>query len=200
MKRISSLILAVVLLAGCNKFATDINTNPNLPTTASNTQLIANAALYLPGLSSSPQGEYYAQYLAETEYPNLSLYNQVSFGFYDLYTGPLMNLETVLKSSTYNGNEGPIANQIAVAKILKAYFFWHITDRWSDVPYTEALNTKGNFTPKYDRQEVIYDSLFNLLQDAQAMIVTGNISNDIIYGGDVNKWKRLANTIRMLMA
>lgn len=200
MKKISSLILAVVLLAGCNKFATDINTNPNLPTTASNTQLIANAALYLPGLSSSPQGEYYAQFLSETEYPNLSLYNQVSFGFYDLYTGPLMNLETVLTSSTYNGNEGPVANQIAVAKILKAYFFWHITDRWGDVPYTEALKAKGNFTPKYDRQEVIYDSLFNLLQDANAMIVTGNISNDIIYGGDMTKWKKLANTIRMLMA
>jgi hypothetical protein len=32
------------------------------------------------------------------------------------------------------------------------------------------------------------------------MIVTGNITNDIIYGGDMTKWKKLANTIRMLMA
>lgn len=190
----------MLLLVSCTKFQDDINVNPNLPSTASNTQLIANAELYLPGLSSSPQGEYYAQYLAETEYPNLSLYNQVNFGFYDLYAGPLMNLETVLTSGKYDGNEGPVANQIAVAKILKSYFFWHITDRWGDVPYTDALKGKGNFTPKYDKQQVIYDSLFKALEDASNMIVTGNISNDIVYAGDMTKWKKLANTIRMLMA
>ncbi len=190
----------MLLLVSCTKFQDDINVNPNLPSTASNTQLIANAELYLPGLSSSPQGEYYAQYLAETEYPNLSLYNQVNFGFYDLYAGPLMNLETVLTSGKYDGNEGPVANQIAVAKILKSYFFWHITDRWGDVPYTDALKGKGNFAPKYDKQQVIYDSLFKALEDASNMIVTGNISNDIVYAGDMTKWKKLANTIRMLMA
>jgi hypothetical protein len=87
-----------------------------------------------------------------------------------------------------------------VAKILKAYFFWHITDRWGDVPYSEALKAEANFTPKYDKQSAIYDSLFKLLEDANGMIVTGNISNDIIYGGDMTKWKKLANTMRMLMA
>jgi hypothetical protein len=32
------------------------------------------------------------------------------------------------------------------------------------------------------------------------MIVAGNVTNDLIYAGDINKWKRLGNTIRMLMA
>lgn len=190
----------MLMLLSCTKFQDGINVNPNLPSTASNTQLIANAELFLPGLSSSPQGEYYAQFLSETEYPNLSLYNQVNFGFYDLYSGPLMNLQTVLTSNKYNGNEGPVANQIAVAKILKSYFFWHITDRWGDVPYTDALKGKENFTPAYDKQDVIYDSLFKALEDANNMIVTGNISNDLVYGGDMTRWKKLANTIRMLMA
>ena len=200
MKQLTILSIAIILLSGCSKFDDDININPNQPSSASNTQLIANAQLYLPGLSTSPQAQYNAQFLSETEYPNLSLYNQVSFNFYDLYTGPLMNLETVLKSTNYNGNEGPVANQIAVAKILKAYFFWHITDRWGDVPYTDALKTSANFAPKYDKQEVIYDSLFKLLEDANNMIVTGNIINDIVYNGDMAKWKKLANTLRMLMA
>ncbi len=190
----------MLMLLSCTKFQDGINVNPNLPSTASNTQLIANAELFLPGLSSSPQGEYYAQFLSETEYPNLSLYNQVNFGFYDLYSGPLMNLQTVLTSNKYNGNEGPVANQIAVAKILKSYFFWHITDRWGDVPYTDALKGKENFTPAYDKQDVIYDSLFKAFEDANNMIVTGNISNDLVYGGDMTRWKKLANTIRMLMA
>lgn len=200
MKTIHILSIVALFFASCNKFDSDINTNPNQPVTASNTQLIANAALYLPGLSSSPQAEYNAQYLSETQYPNLSLYTQVNFNFYGLYTGPLMNLESVLTSRELNRNEGPINNQLAVAKILKSYFFWHMTDRWGDLPYTEAFKGKADFTPKYDTQQAIYDSLFKLLDEANAMIVTGNITNDIIYGGDMSKWKKLGNTIHMLMA
>ena len=91
MKNISRLLFITLLLAGCNKFEDNINVNPNLPSTASNTQLLANAMLSLPGLSSTPQAEYNAQYLSETQYPNLSLYNQVAYSFYGLYTGPPMN-------------------------------------------------------------------------------------------------------------
>ncbi|HEX2533843.1 MAG TPA: SusD/RagB family nutrient-binding outer membrane lipoprotein [Chitinophagaceae bacterium] len=200
MKKLILICFAAAALAGCNKFDEDINVNPNLPANASNTQLIANAALSLPGLSSVPQGEYYAQYLSETQYPNQSLYNQVAFNFYSLYTGPLMNLEEVLNAKTYNPVEGPAANQRAVAKILKAYYFWHMTDRWGDIPFTEALKGRADFTPKYDTQEFIYDSLFNLLEEAGNMIVPGNITNDIIYKGNMTKWKKLANTIRLLMA
>jgi hypothetical protein len=200
MKNINRLLFITLLLAGCNKFDDNINVNPNLPATASNTQLIANAELSLSGLSSSPQAEYNAQFLSETQYPNLSLYNQVAHNFYGWYTGPLMNLETVLTAKAYDVNEGPPANQQAVAKILKAYYIWHITDRWGDVPYSEALRAEKDFTPKYDTQQAIYDSLFKLLDQANAMIVAGNITNDIIYGGDINKWKKLGNTIHMLMA
>lgn len=200
MKNIFLLLFIACLLGSCNKFDDGININPNVPATASNTQLLANAMLSLPGLSSTPQGIYNGQYLSETQYPNLSLYNQISHSFYGLYTGPLMNLETVLNAKSFDILEGPANNQLAVAKILKAYYCWHITDRWGDVPYTEALKTKGDFTPKYDAQQVIYDSLFALLEQANSMIVAGNISNDLIYGGDINKWKRLGNTIRLLMA
>ena len=116
-------------MAGCNKFADDINVNPNLPSQASGAQLIGNSTYFLPGLSSSPQGEFHAQYLAETQYPGASLYPDGGTSFYSLYYGPLINLEKVL-TSELTPAEGPIANQRAVAKILKAYFMWHITDRW----------------------------------------------------------------------
>ena len=122
MKRIYLLLTAGICLAGCNKFDDDINVNPNLPSQASGTQLIANAALFLPGLSSSPQGEFHAQYLAETQYPGQSLYPDGGTNFYGLYQGPLINLEKAL-SANLTPTDGPIANQRAVAKILKAYFF-----------------------------------------------------------------------------
>lgn len=200
MKNIFLLCMIALLAGGCTKFNENINRDPNLPSTASNTQLIANAQLYLPNVSSAPQAVYNAQFLSETQYPNLSLYNQVAHSFYGFYTSPLMNLESVLTSTTLNGNEGPVNNQLAVAKILKAFYFWHMTDRWGDIPYSEALKGKGDFTPKYDTQKDIYDSLFNLLDQANNMIVAGNISNDLIYAGDMTKWKKLGNTIRMLMA
>lgn len=200
MKNIFFLFIAALLAGGCNKFNENINRDPNLPSTASNTQLIANAELYLPNVSSAQQAVFNAQFLSETQYPNLSLYNQVSHSFYGFYTGPLMNLETVLTSTNLNGNEGPVANQLAVARILKAFYFWHMTDRWGDIPYSQALKGKKDFTPKYDMQKDIYDSLFILLEQASNMIVAGNISNDIVYGGDMTKWKKLANSMRMLMA
>lgn len=200
MKKKYIILLATIVLGSCNKFDDDINTNPNQPSNASGTQLIANAALFLPGLSSVPQGEFMAQYLAETQYVGGSLYPAGSTSFYGLYQGPLINLETVINSPDLSGNEGPVNNQLAVAKILKAYFFWNITDRWGDVPYSQALKGADNFKPSYDTQESIYNSLFQLLDEANTMIVSGNISNDIIYNGDITKWKKLGNTVRLLMA
>ncbi|MEJ8800837.1 SusD/RagB family nutrient-binding outer membrane lipoprotein [Pontibacter sp. H249] len=200
MKKLYIFLLACLPLTACTDFEDDININKNQPSQASGTQLIANAQLYLPGLSSSPTGEFLAQYLAETQYPGASLYPEGGTNFYGLYQGPLLNLQEVLNSQQLSTLDGPISNQLAVAKILRAYFFWHITDRWGDVPYSEALQGKENFKPKYDSQEAIYNGLFAELDEANNMIVAGNITNDIIYNGDINKWKKLGNTIRMLMA
>ena len=200
MKKLYIGLLTCLFLAGCTKFDEDININPNVPSQASGTQLIANAELSLPGLSSSPQGEFLAQFLSETQYPTASLYPEGGTSFYGLYQGPLMNLQAVLDAPNLSTLDGPINNQLAVAKILKAYYMWHITDRWGDVPYTEALKGADDFTPAYDTQESIYNNLFLLLEEADNMMVAGNITNDIIYSGDINKWKRLGNTIRLLMA
>ena len=96
MKKLSIILaIAGMTFGGCNKFDEDINTNPNLPSESAAAQLLANAMLSLPGLSSSPQGEFMAQYLAETQYVGASLYPDGSTSFYGWYQGPLMNLETV---------------------------------------------------------------------------------------------------------
>lgn len=201
MKKLNTIIAAALLLVGCNNFDDDININPNVPSQASGTQLIANAMLSLSGLSSSPQGEFMSQYLSETQYVNASLYPQSSTSFYGWYQGPLMNLQTVLNAADeLSGIEGPVPNQLAVAKILKSYYIWSLTDRWGDIPYTQALMGSDNFTPAYDTQESIYTDLFNVLDEASSQIVPGSITNDIIYGGNMTKWSKLANTLKMLMA
>lgn len=199
MKKIPLILLAGLFAASCNKFDADINTDPNRPSKASGIQLIANSELSLAGLSTSPQGEYMAQYLGETQYPGASLYPDGGTSFYGLYQGPLINLEKVL-TSELTPADGPISNQRVVAKILMAYYYWHITDRWGDVPFSEALKGADNFSPKYDKQEAIYDSIFKWMNEINTQIVPGNISNEIIYGGDITKWKRLGNSIHLLAA
>jgi hypothetical protein len=198
MKKI--LILTLVALVGCNNFEDDINVNPNVPSAASNTQLLAYAMRWLPETTGSASAPLYVQHISEAEYITLSRYETVYYNFYNWYAGPLMNIEKVLQSDNFNITEGAVENQKAVAKILKAYFFWYATDRWGDLPYSEALKGKDNFTPAYDTQEDIYNALFVLLDEANAEIVAGNISNDIVYAGNMTKWKKLANTIHMLMA
>lgn len=193
-------ILITLLFTACNKFDEDINITTNAPSQASGMQLIAQAQLSLPGLSSSPQGTFLAQYLAETQYVGVSLYPEESTSFYPWYQGPLADLQAVLTSEDLNANEGPIANQKAVAQILKAYYFWNLTDRWGDIPYTEALKGNENFTPAYDTQESIYTDLFKQLKQATQMMVSGDLSNDIIYNGSISKWEKFANSTRLLMA
>src|SRR5688572_23189424 len=108
-KYTSFLLFACLCLSSCKKFDGSMNVSPNQPTKASGTQLIANAQMFLPDISSSPFGVHYPQYLSNTSFPDNSRYVTVNFNFYGLYSGPLMNLETVL-TATLDPNEGPVAN------------------------------------------------------------------------------------------
>ncbi len=188
-------LIALVVFSSCDMLDFDnINENPNLPSAATAPQLITNAMLSLPGLSSSPTGEYMAQFLSETQYVSSSLYPEGGTSFYGWYQGPLINLKTAQDIATTE-------NQKAVAKILTAYYFWNITDRWGDIPFTEALQGTDQFTPAYDTQESIYKDLFALLKEAGAQIdASGTLEDDIMYDGDMSKWKRFSNSLRMLMA
>ncbi len=75
-----------------------------------------------------------------------------------------------------------------------------------DAPYSEALSGNPNleFTPVYDQQEKIYAQLFEDLATAEAAFDEGmpfyNASSDLLFGGDVNKWKRFANALRFRLA
>lgn len=196
MKKLTILLVALFFLGSCDalKFDDDININPNAPSEASAPQLLANAMRYTPDLSSSTSGQFLAQYLSETQYVVASRYPEGGTSFYWLYQNPLINLETVL-------NTAQADNQLAVAKILKAYFYWNTTDRWGDVPFSEALQGSENFTPAYDTQQSIYEDLFALLADGVNQInESTSLDGDIMYGGDMAKWKKFGNTVRLLMA
>jgi hypothetical protein len=204
MQKLLNIKLFIVLImmgAGCTKFPDDINVNPNLPTKASNAQLLTSAINGTQAVIEAPAGLLYVQHWAEKPYTDASRYTIVNYDFYSIYSGALENLQTILNSESFNINEGSVNNQKAVARILKAWFFWHMTDRWGDIPYFNALKGKDNFLPAYDRQKDIYYDLMKELKEAAAQIDNGNpVTGDILYGGNMANWKRFANSMRLLMA
>jgi hypothetical protein len=193
--------IASVAAPGCKKFAADINVSPNSPTTASNAQLLTSAINYMPVVIEGISGALYTQQWAEKPYTDDSRYISVNFDFYGTYAGPLENLQTILANKTFNIKEGSKNNQLAVARILRAWFFWHMTDRWGDIPYSDALKGNDNLAPKYDAQKGIYYDLLKELTAAAAQIDDGEgVTGDLLYAGDMDKWKKFANSIRALMA
>src|SRR5262249_5841408 len=156
-------LITSVLAPGCKKFAADINVSPNSPTTASNAQLLTAAINYMPVVIEGISGALYTQQWAEKPYTDDSRYITVNFDFYCIYCCALESLQTIISNKSYNVNEGSKNNQLAVARILRAWFFWHMTDRWGDIPYSEALKGNANLAPKYDAQKDIYYDLLKEL-------------------------------------
>jgi hypothetical protein len=152
MKKIFILIAVLATMQSCNKFG-DTNVNPALLNAASTRALLTNSQQSIKSLVfASRYANFYIQHLSEGPYPASSLYSDRNVSFGSFYTGPLMNLQTIIS----NNNDGSIAasgngsknNQIAAARIMKAYYFMILTDIWGDVPYTEALQGDKQYAPK----------------------------------------------------
>jgi hypothetical protein len=212
MRKLFSILSIATVLLSCNKFD-DINVAPTALSEPSSRGLLTNSIQSMPGLmmggtAVSRNGSLYVQYLAEGPYPGPSLYNERTFSFATWYTGPLFNLQKIIQYNSEGAKfadpnvNGSKDNQIGVARILKAFYFLQMTDRWGDIPYSDALKGDQAFSPKYDKQQDIYTDLFKELKEAQAQIKTNEspVVGDVLLNGDMAAWKRFANTTRMIMA
>jgi len=205
---IITLALAIVLSSGCSKledFGTT-NVNPAATNSPITSALLTNVLSGIGGYASSFGMALYCQYFSETQYPDFSCYSLNMASPMGTYSGNLYDLENIIINNTDEATKAVAAlnganeNQIAIARILKAYIYWNLTDRWGDIPYTDALKGDPNVT--FDTQEAIYKALITEMTEAVAQFTTGGaaIKGDIIYGGDIAKWKKFANSCRMIMA
>lgn len=116
----------------------------------------------------------------------------------NVYANELKNVVDILEKTS---NDPKAVNMNAVGKIMKVMVAQRLTDIYGDIPYSEAgLGfSKGIVTPKYDKQEDIYTSFFKDLDDAYNQLNAGGgaIKGDLFYKGDITKWKKLANTMRL---
>jgi hypothetical protein len=91
-------------------------------------------------------------------------------------------------------------NYKALALFFKSFQIIELTKVFGDVPYSDALKaTEGVYAPEYDTQESIYLQVLNDLQTANNMLdpANGTITGDVIYGGDITKWKKLINSFAL---
>ncbi len=206
---VTAVISLSLLGTGCGKIADfgDTNVNPAGISSPVTSALLTNVESAFGGFAVNNRKTTYCQYVSESQYTDVSLYALPQLEMGGTYAGVLNDLQVIInynsdgKTSAVASAYGSNNNQIAIAKILRSYIYWVLTDSWGDIPYSEALLGAANSSPKFDKQEDVYFSVMKDLKNAVAGFDNGTtVKGDIIYGGDVAKWKKLGNTIRMLMA
>ena len=97
----------------------------------------------------------------------------------------------------------PRSAEYALANILWVLSFHRVTDYWGPIPYFSA-GVPGKSVP-YDPQDKIYDDFFKRLAAAAAVLKAKLTEKpygdyDLMYAGDVNKWFKFTNTLRLRLA
>ena len=194
-----------MMYVGCKKDFGDLNVSPNATITPPSSALLTNVESQLGTVPQNTELGNFVQYYSELQYPGNSLYATTSLSWDGFYAGPLKDLQKIIDLCKNNPGtaillSGSIANQIQIARILKVYYFSILTDRYGDIPYTGALSGSGIVS--YEKQQNIYNDLFKELRESISSFESGGtaIVGDIIYNGDTNKWKKLANSLRMILA
>ena len=208
----------IIISISCSKIDDfgNINQNPSATTTPIPSALLTNT---LAGIGSdtwdagaSTSGGLttvcgmYCQYFSETLYTETSNYARPDFNWDNYYATRLYDLQIIInynsdvatasKAAAYGSNN----NQVAVARILKAYLFSLLTDCYGDLPYTGTLQADNGLVA-FEAQENVYSTLFNELTEAVGQFDNGTAPfGDILFNGDLIKWKKFANSLHALLA
>jgi hypothetical protein len=203
-KPLYTFLLIGLAVVGCTSDFDEMNTNPNEPERVPTAYLLTQAQRSARGEQQLFGTNLYAQLFAETQYTGTSRYDLEQLSFDTYYNGPLADLQEIIDMNTNPEtkdlaevvNYGSHENQLAVARIMKAYLYQIITDQWGDVPYKEALKGTSNFAPAYTPQAEIYADLVKELKEAVAQINTGEtLPGDMIYGGNMAHWKKFGYSL-----
>ncbi len=214
MKKLKYIILAsstVLLLGSCKKFL-DVNQNPNQPTASTPELVLPNALVATAGsmVTFNDYGSWQVGMSANAGgfggFGNQLTYNYDQNSYNGLWTTSYDNLYDYQYIINETEGEDKYSYFNAAAKIMKALVYQRLVDEYNDVPYSEALQGVDNTALAYDDAEAIYLDLYNTLDDALATINNAVepigftnvlVKSDVMFDGDINKWKQLANTLKL---
>ena len=205
----ATFLMLLIVSTSCTKDFEEINTDNNRLSLAKAApdMLLTNAIesmtnrVHEIGLGHEI-GSCWVQHMAKVQYtdedryiPRLGTINNTWSSFYAA-SGMDINLIYQLgvekKNNSYQG----------VALIMKSYIVSVLTDQFGDVPYSEAFMGSDKdapvLSPKYDTQESIYKALLANLEKANTLLQDGHqIGGDILFKGDLLKWRKFANSLRL---
>ncbi|WP_162418269.1 SusD/RagB family nutrient-binding outer membrane lipoprotein [Cyclobacterium roseum] len=181
----------------CSEDLLDINNDPNtstqlaLPTTLAFAQVsLVSNLLEEPNTNAGSFSRMWYTTAIRNYEQNQGTYSD---SWVNMYSRPLANLQAVL-----DGTSEQEPGYRGIARLLKAYTFSIMVDLYGDVPYFEALNPEVTF-PSVDSGEAIYaDLLLEIDQAIQELSSSSeNIQGDMIYGGDLTKWVKMGNSLKL---
>ena len=210
LKRIALFVFPAVLLlsSGCKKFL-NVNQDPNNLATAQPAQLLPTIEASLGvalGDDYYPFGNMWAQYFTQStigsQYKTIDQYEQqnsdFNYAWTHLYQNTLINTQLMITSSVGNPT---LLQYLGIGYVLKAYTLQLTTDAFGDVPNAQALEGTADKNPSYDKQEIVYDSIFSLLQQGEALMNNADPNNpgsaDLIFQGNMDNWIAFANTLEL---
>lgn len=196
------LVLTMTFLSGCDSFL-DVNVDPTLKGDATVQELLPTAQLYTSEVSY--QQAYFACQYAQQLGSNLGTNGTDSYaeaenatGWSNLYLYVIPQLNLLIQKGEKDGAPA----YVGIAKTMMAYNLGIAAVNWENIPYSQA--DRKNFTPAYDSQQTIYASIQKLLDEGIAELAKSSGakpgSDDMIYGGDLAKWTRLAYTLKARFA
>ncbi len=208
-KKLGVLFIVFLVFTSCEKWIDpDYNVDPNNPIDVSMDLLLASsevALAYDAGAQMSRTPSMWMQQITGVTSHAAGYEKYVwlegdvnGFWKWNIYAGYLHDLKILMDKA----KESNSPHYEGVAKVLSAYVLGTTTDLWGDIPYSDAFQGNANLKAAYDTQEEIYNTIFTFLDEAITTDLTATTSlyspgsEDFFYGGDLDKWKKLAYALK----
>ena len=207
--KISILLMAIVLMiSSCTSSFDKVNTDPDNPgaNLVPSTNILAYCLRYstdnmFDSWFDLNESDGFSGQISKWMYNDEGYYSfrpTVNTQSWNVCYYTVSNLQALINKS----KEG--SNMWAVATIFQCQIFQVISDRWGNVPYTNALKLEDGVTkPAYDKQSYIYPDLLKRLKVAVlALDEKGDAlgSGDVLLNGNITAWKKYGNSLRLRIA
>ncbi|MDR8394411.1 SusD/RagB family nutrient-binding outer membrane lipoprotein [Aliifodinibius sp. S!AR15-10] len=204
-KLISStlLVAAIVLVGACENFL-DVNEDPTSPTQVPpNLQLSSLLGNFSYEIVGNEPARVTTLWIQQTAYngvpPSDDNYDYTSTGPDNMWGASYIDVLNNAKELNTQATEQESYAYSGIAKLVMAWNYSILTDLFNDIPRTEALDPL-NGTPVYDSQQEVYTAILDLIdqaiEDFGRESVNTPTSDDLLYGGDMEKWEKLAYTLK----
>lgn len=203
-KKLSYIVVFALAFTSCSDSLDDINKNPNATETPLAPYLLTGslkqgADLYWGDVNNFNSSLLFVQHWAKIQYTEPDRYDVSNASFTTLwdkgYATLITDLNTIINFPDAQAN----SNYKGIALTLRSWTFLLLTDAYGSIPYKEA---GLKVTPAYDTQKDVYTGLLEDLKQAQTLLNTasGTVNGDLVYKGDIIKWKKLVNSLRLRIA